>query len=79
MISISVRTNTTRKTVSAEITDTPRTVFSNEMIDTSSAMVNLNGTILSGADFDQTFEALGVVDGTSCNLNSIVKADGANK
>lgn len=77
MLSINVRTNTTRRTVSQDVTATPRQVFNELGVDTSTSMVNLNGTILSGADFDKTFEDLGIADGTSANLNAIVKADGA--
>ena len=78
MLSINVRTNTTRRTVNEDITATPKQVFAELGIDTSTSMVDLNGTILSGADFDKTFESLGVADGTTANLNAIVKADGAN-
>lgn len=77
MISVNVRTNTTRRTVNEDITATPRQVFNELGVDTSTSMVNLNGTILSGADFDKSFEALGVSDGAAANLNAIVKADGA--
>ncbi len=78
MLSINVRTNTTRRTVSQDITATPKQVFDELGVDTSTSMVNLNGTILSGADFNKSFEELGVADGTSANLNAIVKADGAS-
>jgi len=78
MISLNVRTNSVRKTVTAEITDTPRQVFADNNIDISSSMLNLDGTTLSATDLGSTFEALGVADGTSANLNAIVKADGAN-
>lgn len=79
MISINVRTNTTRRTISEDITTTPREVFDELGVDTSTSMVNLNGTILSGNDFDSTFEELGIPDGTTNNLNAIVKADGASR
>lgn len=78
MISINVRTNSNRNTVNEDITATPRQVFAELGIDTSTSMVNLDGTILSGADFDKTFEELNAVDGTTVSLNAIVKADGAN-
>lgn len=78
MITVNVRTNTTRRAVSAEITATPREVFTEVGIDASTSMVNLNGMILSGVDFGHTFEELGVADGSTANLNAIVKADGAN-
>ena len=77
MISVNVRTNTARKTVSADIAATPKSVFSELGVDTSTSMVNLDGTPLSGADFNKTFEELGVEDGSTASLNAIVKADGA--
>ena len=77
MISINVRTNTTRRTVSVDVTSTPREVFNELGVDTSTSMVNLDGAILSAADFGKSFEALNVADGSTANLNAIVKADGA--
>ena len=77
MISINVRTNTTRRTISADVTSTPRSVFSELGIDTSTSMVNLDGAILRADDFGKTFEELRVPDGSTANLNAIVKADGA--
>lgn len=77
MLSVNVRTNTIRRTVSEDVVVTPRQVFEELGIDTSTSMVNLNGTILSGADFDKSFEELGISDGSTANLNAIVKADGA--
>lgn len=77
MISINVRTNTTRRTVSVDVTSTPRDVFNELGVDTSTSMVNLDGAILSAADFGKTFEELRIADGSTANLNAIVKADGA--
>lgn len=77
MISINVRTNTTRRTVSVDVTSTPRDVFAELGTDTSTSMVNLDGAILSAADFGKSFEELRVADGSTANLNAIVKADGA--
>lgn len=77
MISVNVRTTTTRKTISADITSTPREVFTELGVDTSTSMVNLNGAPLSGTDFNKSFEELGVEDGSVASLNAIVKADGA--
>ncbi len=77
MIKVLVKTNTTRKEVTAEITSTPKAVFSEMGVSVSGAVVNLNGTILSATDLNSNFAALGVADGTTINLNSIVKADGA--
>lgn len=77
MIQINIRTNTVRKTVTAERSNTPNEVFANNGLSTHGAMVNLNGTILSAVDLNATFEALGVANGSTNNLNAIVKADGA--
>ena len=59
------------------MTSTPREVFAELGVDTSTSMVNLDGAILSAADFGKTFEELRVADGSTANLNAIVKADGA--
>lgn len=77
MIQLNVRTNTTRRTITTDVTSTPHSVFGEMGIDTSTSMVNLDGAILSAADFKKSFEALGIADGSTANLNAIVKADGA--
>lgn len=79
MIQVNVRTNTTRKTCNVEVTDTPKSVFDSVGVDVSRSMTNLNGVTLTATDLNSTFAALGVSDGTTANLNSIVKADGAAK
>lgn len=79
MININIRTNTTRMTVATDITSTPREIFNDNDIDTSTSMVNLDGAPLTAADFGKTFEELNVEDGSTVNLNAIVKADGATK
>jgi len=77
MIQINVSTNTTRRTVNAEITATPKQVFDDLGINTSSSMVNLNGNFLYAAEFNKPMSELGVEDGTTANINVVVKADGA--
>lgn len=79
MISVNVRTNSTRKTVSTDITTTPKALFAELGIDTSTSMINLDGAPITGADFSKTFEELGIADGTTVGLSAIVKADGASK
>ena len=78
MIRVQVKTNTARPVFTKEITDTPASVISEMGLDISGAQINLNGTILTATDLQSTFEALGVVDGTTVNLNSIVKGDGGD-
>lgn len=77
MISVNVRTNTTRQTISTDITSTPKGLFDELGIDVSTSMVNLNGVPVTAADFNKSFSALGVEDGSTASLNAIVKADGA--
>ena len=77
MIQVNVRTNTARKTKNTDLSSTPAQVLGDLDIGTAGAMINLDGTILSAVDLNSTFEALGVQDGSTINLNSIVKADGA--
>lgn len=78
MICVNVRTNSVRKIVNTEVTSTPKEVFAEVGVDTSSSTVNLDGAMFSAADYNKTFEQLGVKDGESCNLFAVVKADGAN-
>lgn len=77
MIKVLVKTNTMRKEVITEVSNTPAKVFEQADAGVAGAMVNLNGTVLTATDLNSTFEALGVADGATINLNSVVKADGA--
>lgn len=77
MIQIRVQTNGVRETVIKDVTATPASVFNDLGVDISRSMVNLNGATLNAASVNKTFEELGVADGSTANLNSIVKADGA--
>lgn len=77
MIRVTVKSNTDRATVTVEATDTPNAAFAAADVNPASSVCNLNGTILSATDLNSSFEQLGVSDGTTCNLNAIVKADGA--
>ena len=80
MIKVIIKTNTVRnKEVTAETTTTPAQVFNEIGVSVAGASVNLNGMILTATDLNSSFEALGVADGTVVNLNSVIKADGANK
>ncbi len=78
MITINVKTNTTRRAVIKDVTDTPRSVFAELGIDTSTSMVNIDGAPLTASDFNKSFEELGVADGGTASMAAIVKADGAN-
>lgn len=78
MIQVIIKTNTTRKSCNVDVNSTPASVFEANQITPQGAMINLNGTILSAVDLQAPFSALGIADGATCNLNSIVKLDGAN-
>ena len=77
MVKVFVKNNTTREEVIKELSATPLSVFSDQGIDISGSQVNLNGTVLTSDKFNQTFEQLGVTDGATVYLTSVVKADGA--
>lgn len=77
MIKVLVKTNTVRREVVADVNSTPNAVLEDMGVSVAGSVVNLNGTILTATDLNSTFTALGTADGTTVNLNSIVKADGA--
>jgi len=79
MIKVLVKNNTIREEVITDLQATPLSIFNQKGIDISGSQVNLNGVILTSERFNSTFESLGVADGASVSLNSVVKADGANK
>lgn len=78
MIQINLRTNSVRKTVTAEVTTTPKAIFENEGLSVANAMVNLDGQILSASDLNAPISTLGIADGSgNHHLSAIIKADGA--
>lgn len=77
MIKVHVKA-ATRQEVTAEITSTPATVFNDLGISLAGASTNLNGTFLDARTINATFAELGVEDGATVYLNSVVKADGAS-
>jgi len=78
MIQVKIKTNTIRdRVVTAELSDSVISVFESQGIDVSGSMTNLNGMTLTATDLNSTFQTLGVNDGETVRLNSVVKADGA--
>lgn len=77
MISISVNTATLRKNVVEDVTTTPGKVFGDLGVDTSRAMVTLNGGVITTLQLNNTFAELGAHDGDEIRLTAVVKADGA--
>lgn len=77
MISLTIGTNTERKTVIVEPTEVLADVLADNDVITSSAAIHLNGSLIPGCDLNNTFEDLGVEDDTSAMLIAVVKADSA--
>lgn len=78
MISVNVKSATTRTTKNVDVTSTPAQVFESAGVSLGNAHINLNGVQLTATDLQATFAQLGVTDGARVDLNAIVKADGAN-
>lgn len=77
MISLTIGTNTERKTVIVEPTNILADVLADNNVITASAAIHLNGSLIPGCDLHCTFEELGVEDETSAMLIAVVKADSA--
>jgi sulfur carrier protein ThiS len=77
MIKLSLGTNTTRTNVMVEAGDTLKEALAKNNVSTNGCAIHLNGTLIAGADLDQTFDEMGVADGTSASLIAVVKADSA--
>jgi sulfur carrier protein ThiS len=77
MISLTIGTNTERKTVIVEPTAVLADVLAENSVDTASAALHLNGALIPGCDTECSFEELGVEDGSQAMLIAVVKADSA--
>lgn len=77
MINLSIGTNTERKNVMVEPTQTLSEVLSAQGVNVNGCALHLNGSMIAGADTQETFAALGVIDGTKATLIAVIKADSA--
>lgn len=77
MINLTIGTNTERKNVIVEPTEILGEVLAENNVNTASAAIHLNGSLIPGCDLDQSFEELGVEDDTQAMLIAVVKADSA--
>ena len=75
MLSIRVATNTIRKTVSKDVTATPKEVLDELGVDTTTSRITVNAEPCR--NLDKTFEQLGIADNSDVSISAIVKADGA--
>ena len=77
MINLTIGTNTERTSVIVEPDAVVGQVLAANNVNTTSAAIHRNGTLIPGCDLDQTFEELGVEDDTAAMLIAVVKADSA--
>lgn len=78
MIQVNIKTTSGRKTITTEVTNTPRSVFEEIGLSTAGQNVSLDGQALTVSELGDTFEALGVKEGSAITIRCVVKADGAN-
>lgn len=76
MIKIIVKTTTTKKDTTVDLSSTPLSVFQEFGIGLQGSVANLNGAPLTTSELNLSFDKLGVTDGSTVYLNSVVKADG---
>ena len=77
MLQVTIGTNTERKTVLAEVTATLNETFETNEVLTAGCALYLNGSLISGADAAESFEALGIADGGKVMIIAVKKADSA--
>ena len=74
MVSVTVGTNTQRKTIIVEQSSTISDIFAEAGVSYSGAVVYANGDVVSP---EYTLEDCGVEDGETCMVVAVVKADSA--
>ena len=77
MISLTIGTNTERKTVMVEADKPLNEVLQENKISTAGAALHLNGSLIPGCDTDCSLQELGIEDGGKALLIAVVKADSA--
>lgn len=75
MISITLSTNTSRKTVVVAPDTTLREILEDNEVNYAAANVHLDGGGLNPGDMDKSFSTLGITE--KCYLSVVVKADNA--
>lgn len=77
MISLTIGTNTERKTILVESETPLRTILEENNVSTVGAALHLNGSLLAGCDVNESLQDLGIEDGGKAMLIAVVKADSA--
>lgn len=75
IIKVTIGTNTERKTVTINNTETIKKVLADNGIDHSSCVIHLDGIPLSVSELNGTFENLNIT--SECSLLAVVKASNA--
>jgi tRNA U34 5-carboxymethylaminomethyl modifying GTPase MnmE/TrmE len=74
-ISIKIVTNTSRKTIITDDTNTVRDVLEANDVNYETTPVYIDGAPLGIGDHDQTFEELGITE--KCMLTAVIKTENA--
>ena len=77
MISLTIGTNTERKTVLVEADKPLNEVLEENSVNTVGAALHLNGSLIAGCDTSCSLSELGIEDGGKAMLIAVVKADSA--
>lgn len=77
MIQLTIGSNTKKNTIVVQPTDTLQSAIDQVELDITGAALHLNGQMIPGASTGETFEELGVKDGSKAMLISVIKADSA--
>ena len=75
IIKVVIGTNTERKTVTVDNTETIKNVLNANDINYTSCVIHLDGLPLNVTELNSTFEALNITD--ECSLLAVVKASNA--
>lgn len=75
MIQVTVGTNTKREKILIDSSRSPKQAFAEKNIDYSTAMVNLDGSTLSAAEMNKSFDDLGITE--SAMLIAVTKVNNA--
>ena len=76
MIKVIIKTTSVRREITANLSDTPRSLFDEQGIDIESGIINLDGAPLCFVELNKPLGELGIAEGAICSLNCIVKAYG---
>lgn len=77
MVQVRITTNTTRKTVTIEPTQSLNDAFEAAGVSVGNAVVYVDGMVVSNDEQYDTLDSIGVEDESTIQVSAIVKADSA--